>query len=64
MIQSKIAATFLTKRNTNMFDLLRSIQLRTNKKNKWKWIRAGKKRFRQMKNLADCHEQRVQINSG
>ena len=29
------------------------------KKNKWKWMRTGKKRFRQRKNLADCH-----VNSG
>ena len=53
---------FLTKRN-NIFDLLTFIQMRTDKKNKWKWMRTVKKRFWQMKNLADYHEQRMQINS-
>ena len=37
------------------------------KKHKWKWMHAGKKRLWQMimqKNPADCHEhKRVQINS-
>ena len=57
-----IVTMFLTKRN-NIFDLLTFIQMRTDKKNKWKWMRTVKKRFWQMKNLADYHEQRMQINS-
>ena len=32
--------------------------MRTDKKNKWKWMRTVKKRFWQMKNLVDCHEER------
>ena len=43
MTQSKIIITmFLTKRNISTFDLY---QIHTDKKNKWKWMRTGKKRF-------------------
>ena len=35
----------LAKRNINTFDLLTFIQMRADKKNKWKWMSTGKKRF-------------------
>ena len=45
MIQSKIIVTMLLpKRNINTFNLLTFIQMHADK-NKWKWMRTGKKRF-------------------
>ena len=32
-------------RNINIFDVLTFIQMHTDKKHEWKWIRIGKKRF-------------------
>ena len=58
MIQSKIIVTkFLAKRNINTFNVLTFIQMRTDENKLWILTNDY------VKNLADCHEQRVEINS-